>query len=183
VSRVGRVPIPIPSGVTVDIGKGNRVSVKGPKGQLSRDLSPEMTIEVEEQQLVVKRPTDQRRHRAFHGLTRALLSNMVIGVSEGYRKDLEIVGVGYRAVQRDEAMVLSLGFSHPVEVVPPPGITLTVTARDGRSFSVEGIDKELVGKVAAEIRSLRKPEPYKGKGIRYSGEHVRRKAGKAGKVL
>jgi len=183
VSRVGRRPIPIPSGVTVDIGQGNRVSVKGPKGQLSRDLSPEMMIAVEEQRVVVKRPSDQRRHRAFHGLTRALLSNMIIGVSEGYRKDLEIVGVGYRAVQRDESMVLSLGFSHPVEVVPPPGITLTVTARDGRAFSVEGIDKELVGKVAAEIRALRKPEPYKGKGIRYSGEHVRRKAGKAGKVL
>jgi large subunit ribosomal protein L6 len=177
------MPIPIPSGVTVDVGKGNRVSVKGPKGELVRDLSPEMMIEVEEQQIVVKRPSDQRRHRAFHGLTRALLANMVVGVSDGYRKDLQIVGVGYRAVQRDEAVVFSLGFSHPVEVVPPDGITLTVTARDGRSFSVEGIDKELVGKVAAEIRSLRKPEPYKGKGIRYVGEHVRRKAGKAGKVM
>ena len=182
-SRVGRMPIPIPSDMTVDIGKGNRISVKGPKGQLIRDLSPEMTIEVDGQNLVVERPTDQRRHRAFHGLTRALLSNMVIGVSEGYRKDLQIVGVGYRAVQRDASVVFSLGFSHPVEVVPPEGISLTVTARDGRSFSVEGIDKELVGKVASEIRALRKPEPYKGKGVRYADEHVRRKAGKAGKVM
>jgi large subunit ribosomal protein L6 len=177
------MPISIPSGVTVDIGKGNQVTVKGPKGELTRAFSPEMIIELEDQMLVVKRPTEQRRHRAFHGLTRALLANMVIGVSEGYRKDLQIVGVGYRAVQRDEGLVLSLGYSHPIEIRPPEGITLTVTSRDGRNFSVEGIDKELVGKVAAELRALRKPEPYKGKGVRYAGEHVRRKAGKAGKVM
>jgi large subunit ribosomal protein L6 len=177
------MPIPIPAGVTVDIGKGNQVTVKGPKGELSRGLSPEMTIELEEGVLVVKRPTEQRRHRACHGLTRALLANMVTGVSEGYRKELRIVGVGYRATQRDEGLVLSLGFSHPIEVRPPEGITLTVTSRDGRAFTVEGIDKELVGKVAAEIRALRKPEPYKGKGVRYADEHVRRKAGKAGKVM
>ena len=182
-SRIGRMPIPIPSGVTVDIGRGNQVTVKGPKGEISRTLSSEMTIELEDEMLVVKRPTDQRRHRAFHGLTRALLANMVTGVSEGYRKELQIVGVGYRAVQRDEGLVLSLGFSHPVEIHPPEGITFTVTSRDGRDFTVEGIDKELVGKVAAEIRALRKPEPYKGKGVRYADEHVRRKAGKAGKVM
>jgi large subunit ribosomal protein L6 len=177
------MPIPIPSGVTVDVGKGNRVTVKGPKGELTRALSPEMSIELEGGEIVVRRPTEQRRHRAFHGLTRALLANMVTGVAEGYRKDLQIVGVGYRAVQRDEGLVFSLGYSHPIEVRPPEGITLTVTSRDGRNFSVEGIDKELVGKVAAELRALRKPEPYKGKGVRYAGEHVRRKAGKAGKVM
>jgi len=182
VSRIGRMPIPIPPGVTVDIGKGNRVTVKGPKGELTRTFSPDMIIKVQGQQILVSRPTDQRRHRALHGLTRALLANMVTGVSEGYRKELRIEGVGYRAIQRGKDLVLSLGFSHPVEVHPPEGITLTVTSRDGRSLVVEGIDKELVGKVAAEIRALRKPEPYKGKGIRYADEQVRRKAGKAGKV-
>lgn len=181
-SRIGRMPIPIPPGVTVDIGKGNRVTVKGPKGELTRTFSPDMIIKVQGQQILVSRPTDQRRHRALHGLTRALLANMVTGVSEGYRKELRIEGVGYRAIQRGKDLVLSLGFSHPVEVHPPEGITLTVTSRDGRSLVVEGIDKELVGKVAAEIRALRKPEPYKGKGIRYADEQVRRKAGKAGKV-
>ena len=180
-SRIGRMPIPVLAGVTVDIGKGNRVTVRGPKGELTRTFSPDMTIGVQDQQIVVTRPTDQRQHRALHGLTRALLANMVIGVSEGYRKDLRIVGMGYRAVQQAEKMVLSLGFSHPVEVRPPDGITLTV-AKGGRGFTVEGIDKELVGKVAAEIRALGKPEPYKGKGIRYADEHVRRKAGKAGKA-
>ena len=167
-SRIGRMPIPIPPGVTVDIGKGNRVTVKGPKGELTRTFSPDMIIKVQGQQILVSRPTDQRRHRALHGLTRALLANMVTGVSEGYRKELRIEGVGYRAIQRGKDLVLSLGFSHPVEVHPPEGITLTVTSRDGRSLVVEGIDKELVGKVAAEIRALRKPEPYKGKGIRYA---------------
>jgi len=180
-SRIGRMPIPIPAGVTVSVGKGNRVTVKGPKGELTRTFSPDLTIKVQDQQVVVSRPTDQRHHRALHGLTRALLNNMVIGVSQGYRKELRIVGVGYRAVQQGEKIVLSLGFSHPVEVQPPEGITFTVS-RDGRTLTVEGIDKELVGKVAAEIRALRKPEPYKGKGIRYADEHVRRKAGKAGKV-
>lgn len=182
-SRIGRMPIHVPPGVTVDVGGGNRVTVKGPKGELARTFSLDMIIEVQDQQIVVKRPTDQRRHRAFHGLTRALLANMVTGVSEGYRKELQIVGVGYRARQRDDGLVLSLGFSHPVEVRPPEGVILTVTSGDGRTFTVEGIDKELVGKVAAEIRALRKPEPYKGKGIRYAGEQVRRKAGKAGKAM
>ena len=182
-SRIGRMPIHVPPGVTVDVGEENRVTVKGPKGELARTFSPDMIIEVQDQQILVKRPTDQRRHRAFHGLTRSLLANMVTGVSEGYRKELQIVGVGYRAVQRENRLVLSLGFSHPVEVRPPEGIILTVTSRDGRTLTVEGIDKELVGKVAAEIRALRKPEPYKGKGVRYAGEHVRRKAGKAGKVM
>lgn len=180
-SRIGRMPIPIPAGVTVDIGRGNRVVVKGPQGELTRSLPPDMMIKIEGQQVVVARPTDQRQHRALHGLTRALLANMVTGVSEGYRKAMQIVGVGYRAVQQGNAMMLSLGFSHPVEIHPPEGITFTV-AKGGRDFTIEGIDKELVGKVAAEIRSLRKPEPYKGKGIRYADEHVRRKAGKAGKI-
>jgi len=181
VSRIGRMPIPIPAGVTVDVGKGNWVVVKGPQGELTRSFSPDMEIAVEGQQVVVTRPTDQRQHRALHGLTRALLANMVTGVSEGYRKTMEIVGVGYRAAQQGHAMILSLGFSHPVEIHPPEGVTFMV-AKDGRSFTIEGIDKELVGKVAAEIRAMRKPEPYKGKGVRYAGEPVRRKAGKAGKV-
>jgi large subunit ribosomal protein L6 len=183
VSRVGRMPVAIPDGVSVDIAKGNQVTVKGPRGELVREFSPEMDIQVEGGEITVSRPTDQRRHRALHGLTRALLANMVIGVSEGYRKQLEIVGVGYRATEREGAVVMSLGYSHPIEVRAPEGISLTVTSRDGRTLLVEGVDKELVGKVAAEIRDLRKPEPYKGKGVRYSDEFVRRKAGKAGKVM
>ena len=182
-SRIGKMPISIPQGVKVSVAQGNQVTVEGPRGTLTRDLSDEMQITVEPEEIVVSRPTDQRRHRSLHGLTRALLANMVSGVTEGFRKELQIVGVGYRALQREEAIVLSLGFSHPVEIVPPEGISLTVTSRDGRTLLVEGIDKELVGKVAAEIRALRKPEPYKGKGVRYSDEWVRRKAGKAGKVM
>lgn len=180
-SRIGRMPIPIPAGVTVEVGEDNQVVVKGPRGKLARSFSPDMKITVEGRQVMVTRPSDQRRHRALHGLTRALLANMITGVSEGYRKQMEIVGVGYRAAQQGQAMMLSLGFSHPVEIHPPEGITFTV-AKDGRSFTIEGLDKELVGKVAAEIRALRKPEPYKGKGVRYADEPVRRKAGKAGKV-
>ena len=182
-SRIGKMPVPIPQGVKVSIAKGNEVTIEGPRGKLSRGLCAEMTIAVESDQVIVSRPTDQRRHRSLHGLTRALLANMVEGVSDGYRRELQIVGVGYRALQREQAIVMSLGFSHPVEIIPPEGISLTVTSRDGRTVLVEGIDKELVGKVAAEIRALRKPEPYKGKGVRHANEYVRRKAGKAGKVL
>lgn len=179
-SRIGRMPIPVPEGVTVSI-KGNRVTVSGPKGDLSRSFDQDMSISLQDNQIIVSRPSDSKRHKAMHGLTRALLANMVTGVAEGFRKTLEIVGVGYRAEKRGEKLVLSVGYSHPVEIEPPPGITLSVE-KGYRSFTVEGIDKELVGEVAARIRAVRKPEPYKGKGIRYLGERVRRKAGKAGKI-
>lgn len=179
-SRIGRKPIPVPADVEVHI-EGTRVRVKGPRGELERSFHPDMRIELQDGQLVVSRPTDHRHHKALHGLTRALLNNMVIGVKEGFRKELEIEGVGYRAEKQGDSLVLFVGFSHPVLVVPPPGITLSVEER-GRRIVVEGIDKQLVGQVAAEIRAWRPPEPYKGKGIRYAGEVVRRKAGKAGKV-
>jgi len=181
-SRIGRMPIPVPPGVQVKIEKGNRVTVKGPKGELTRTFHPDMIITLEDNQIKVKRPTDQRHHKALHGLTRALLANMVTGVTEGFRKQLEIVGVGYRADLQGDKLVLQLGFSHPVEIVPPPGITFSFDNRS-KIITVEGIDKELVGEVAARIRAWRPPEPYKGKGIRYVGEHVRRKAGKAGKAM
>lgn len=180
-SRIGRMPIALPKGVEVKVEPGNLVTVKGPKGTLTRALHPDMQIEVAGGQVVVRRPSDARHHRALHGLTRALLANMVTGVSEGFRKELEIVGVGYRAELQGRKLVLSLGFSHPVEVEPPEGIAFEVD-RSGRKFSVLGIDKELVGEVAAKIRAKRPPEPYKGKGIRYVGEYVRMKAGKGGKV-
>ena len=179
-SRIGRMPIPVPEGVAVSI-EGNRVTVKGPKGELSRSFDQDMSIALRDNQVIVTRPSDSKRHKAMHGLTRALLANMVTGVSEGFRKTLEIVGVGYRAEIREEKLVLSVGYSHLVPIEPPPGITFRV-AKGYRSFTVEGIDKELVGEVAARIRAVRKPEPYKGKGIRYLGERVRRKAGKAGKI-
>ncbi len=179
-SRVGRQPIAIPEKVQVEI-KGSWVAVKGPKGELSREFHPDMKVEQENRQLVVTRPTDQRHHRALHGLTRALLNNMVIGVTEGFRKQLEIQGVGYRAEQKGKGLVMYLGYSHPVEVEPPPGIAFSFEPRN-KIITVEGIDKEVVGQVAADIRKLRPPEPYKGKGVRYLDEHVRRKAGKAGRV-
>ncbi|MGC8836788.1 MAG: 50S ribosomal protein L6 [Anaerolineae bacterium] len=179
-SRIGRMPIALPKGVEVKVEPGNLVTVKGPKGTLTRALHPDMQIEVAEGQVVVRRPSEARHHRALHGLTRALLANMVTGVSQGFRKDLEIVGEGYRAELQGRKLVLSLGFSHPVEVEPPEGISFEVD-RSGRKFSVLGIDKELVGEVAAKIRAKRPPEPYKGKGIRYEGEYVRMKAGKGGK--
>ncbi len=179
-SRIGRKPIDIPEKVTVEIGKNNKVTVKGPKGELTRTFHPDMTIEIKDGQILVTRPTDQRHHRALHGLTRALLANMVTGVSQGFVKELEMVGVGYRAILKGKALDLSLGFSHPVVIEPPEGITFEVE-KSGRAFRVMGIDKELVGEVAAKIRALRPPEPYKGKGIRYRGEYVRMKAGKAGK--
>ncbi len=179
-SRIGRMPIPVPEGVLISI-EGNRVTVRGSKGELSRSFDQDMSIALRDNQIIVIRPSDSKRHKAMHGLTRALLANMVTGVSQGFRKTLEIVGVGYRAEMREEKLVLLVGYSHPVRIEPPPGITLKVE-KGYRSFTVEGIDKELVGEVAARIRAVRKPEPYKGKGIRYLGERVRRKAGKAGKI-
>ena len=180
-SRIGRMPIPIPEGVQVDV-KGSFVTVSGPKGELSRSFNPDITISLQDGQIVVSRPTDNRQHRALHGLTRALLANMVTGVTEGYHRDLEIQGVGYRAEMRGDNLVLYVGFSHPVEIAPPAGITFDLESR-GRTIAVKGMDKELVGEVAARIRRVRPPEPYKGKGIRYVGEYVRHKAGKAGKVV
>jgi large subunit ribosomal protein L6 len=179
-SRIGRKPISIPEKVEIKIGKNNKVTVKGPKGELTRTFNPDMTIEMKDGQVEITRPTDQRHHRALHGLTRALLANMVTGVSQGYVKELEMTGVGYRAVMKGNALDLSLGFSHPVIIEPPEGISFEVE-KGGRAFHVKGIDKEVVGEVAAKIRALRPPEPYKGKGISYRGEYIRRKAGKAGK--
>lgn len=176
-SRIGRKPVPVPAGVTVTI-EGTTVGVKGPKGELKRTFRPEVGIRLEDGQLVVERAADTKTHRALHGLTRALLANMVTGVTEGYRKSLEIVGVGYRAEKKGKNLVLNVGFSHPVEFPEPEGITITTP--NPTTVVVEGIDKQRVGQVAAEIRSVRPPEPYKGKGIRYQGEQVRRKAGKAG---
>ncbi len=179
-SRIGLQPILLPDQVQVDI-RGTDVTVKGPKGELSRAFHPDMEIALEDSILQVKRPTDHRMHKALHGLTRALLANMVTGVSEGYAKVLEIVGTGYRAELQGTKLILYLGYSHPIEFEAPEGISFDVP-RGGRSVTVSGIDKELVGEIAARIRRQRPPEPYKGKGIRYQDEHVRRKAGKAGKI-
>jgi len=178
VSRIGKQPIPVPAGVEVTI-EGTDVTVKGPKGVLSQSFDPDMQITLEDGAVLVRRPTDGRRHRSLHGLTRTLISNMVVGVSEGFRKDMEIVGVGYRAVLKGSDLDLSLGLSHPMVVPAPEGITFEVPAPT--KISVIGIDKQRVGQVAAEIRAIRPPEPYKGKGIRYTGEYVRRKVGKAAK--
>ncbi|UCF60892.1 MAG: 50S ribosomal protein L6 [Anaerolineaceae bacterium] len=179
-SRIGRMPVVVPEGVEVKID-GSQVWMKGPKGELKRDFRPEMSINFKEGVITVERPSDEPQMRAFHGLTRALLNNMVVGVSEGFEKTLQIEGVGYRPEKQGENLVLHLGFSHLVNVPPPSGINFDVDTR-ARLIKVQGIDKELVGRVAADIRKIRPPEPYKGKGIRYLGEHVRRKAGKAGKV-
>ncbi len=179
-SRIGRKPVAVPDGVTIEIESNNKVTVNGPKGALSRAFSPDMTFQTEDGNIVVGRPTDQRHHRALHGLTRALLQNMVTGVSSGYTKDMELVGVGYRASIQGKSLELSLGYSHPIVVPPPESITFEVD-KTGRMISVRGIDKEQVGEVAAKIRALRPPEPYKGKGIRYKGELVRLKAGKSSK--
>lgn len=176
-SRVGKQPIPLPSAVRVDID-GQKVSVSGPKGSLSREIVANIRLHLEDGRLLVTRPSDEPRDRAMHGLTRALLANMVTGVDAGFRKTLELAGVGYRAQLQGNRLVLALGFSHPVEIDPPAGIAFSV---EGPRVHVEGIDKELVGQVAADIRKRRPPEPYLGKGIRYQGEVVRRKAGKSGK--
>jgi len=181
VSRIGRLPISLPDGVTVETG-GQRVTVRGPKGELCRGFDPRIKIELLDGQLIVSHSSDDRVVRALHGLTRALLANMVTGVSTGFRKSLEIVGVGYRATMEGDTLTLLVGYSHPVKYVAPEGITVSVD-KGNRILHVDGIDKEVVGEVAAKIRAVRKPEPYKGKGIRYRGEHVRRKAGKAGRVI
>jgi large subunit ribosomal protein L6 len=179
-SRIGRLPITVPSGVEVTLD-GRQVKVKGPKGELEHQVAAPITVQKSENgELVVERPDDERTNRSLHGLTRTLVNNMVTGVTQGYEKKLEIQGVGYRVVAKGPAQLeFSLGFSHPVIVDAPAGITFTV--ENPTHFSVQGIDKQLVGEVAANIRKIRKPEPYKGKGVRYEGEHVRRKAGKAGK--
>ena len=176
-SRIGKKPVPVPNGVTVTVN-GSNISVKGPKGELSRKLHQDMQIKVENGTVVVNRPSDEDMHRALHGLTRSLIANMVEGVTAGYKKQLEITGVGYKAEVKPFGLQLALGYSHPIEYRPPAGIKLT--APQPTSVVIEGADKEKVGQVAAEIRSLRKPEPYKGKGVKYQGEQIRRKAGKAG---
>jgi large subunit ribosomal protein L6 len=178
-SRIGRLPIPVPDGVDVTID-GRLVTVTGPKGTLSRELHPEMLISREDGTVVVARPTEQKTHKQLHGLTRTLVNNMVVGVTTGYRKGLEIQGVGYRAALNGRKLTMNLGYSHQVEIDPPAGITFEL--ENPTHLAVVGIDKELVGQVAAKVRASRKPEPYKGKGVRYAGEQVRRKAGKAGKI-
>lgn len=179
-SRIGRLPVVIPKGVTVDINK-NSVMVKGPKGELQRDFSPEIELKQEDGQVVATRNSDHRIHRAKHGLTRALLNNMITGVSSGFKRQLYIEGVGYKAAVENKKLVLSVGYSHNVVFEPPQGISFEID-KTGRDLTVTGIDKELVGEISARIRRTRGPEPYKGKGIRYSGEKIRRKAGKAGKA-
>jgi large subunit ribosomal protein L6 len=179
-SRIGKMPIPVPSGVTVSIKNGD-VSVKGPKGELSRTIPAEMLVKLKGDQLTVSRPSDSKKHRAYHGMTRSLLANMVEGVSRGFEKTLEIVGVGYRAEKTGDKLVIRIGYSQPVEVEPLPGITLAVEGNT--RIKVSGINKEIVGEMAANIRAVRPPDPYKGKGIRYAGEYVRTKPGKAGKVV
>ncbi len=177
-SRIGRHPVAIPAGVTVTIEEGNKVTVKGPKGELVRVLPAEMEIKLEDGQVVVTRPNDLKKMKSLHGLTRTLIHNMVVGVSEGYEKALEVNGVGYRAQKSGKKLTLALGYSHPVEMIDPEGLESVV---DGNKIIVKGIDKEKVGQYAAEIRDKRRPEPYKGKGIKYADEVIRRKVGKTGK--
>jgi len=179
-SRIGRKPVPIPAGVKVTID-GSRVEVKGPRGELARTFHSDMAIAVDDGTLTVSRPSDAQQHRALHGLTRALLANMVKGVTDGFRKVLVVEGVGYRAEISGGALMLYLGYSHPIRIEPPAGIKLSADPK-ARTIAIEGADREQVGQIAAIIRKLRPPEPYKGKGIRYENEVVRRKAGKAGKV-
>jgi large subunit ribosomal protein L6 len=178
-SRIGRLPIQVPPSVDVSI-VGRDITVKGPKGTLARALHPDMTVAMEGSTLVVTRPSEAKHHKQLHGLTRTLVANMVIGVTDGYRKSLEITGVGYRAAKVGEKLQLNLGYSHPIEIAPPDGITFDV--ENPTHLAVSGINKELVGQVAAQVRATRKPEPYKGKGVHYLGEQIRRKAGKAGKI-
>lgn len=176
-SRIGKKPVPIPANVQVTVD-GATIRVKGPRGELAREVRPEISLKVEDNTLLLERSSEETEHRAFHGLTRALVANMVTGVTEGYRKSLEIIGVGYRAEKKGNALVLTVGYSHQVTYPEPKGISITTTSPT--VVVVEGIDKQQVGQVAAEIRAVRPPEPYKGKGIRYQGEQVRRKAGKTG---
>ena len=177
-SRIGRLPVAIPAGVTVEVAEGNKVTVKGSKGTLVRVLPAEMDIKVEDGYVVVSRPNDLKKMKSLHGLTRTLIHNMVVGVSEGFEKKLEVNGVGYKAAKQGKKLVLSLGYSHPVEMIDPEGLEAVV---DGNVITVKGIDKEKVGQYAAEIREKRAPEPYKGKGIKYADEVIRRKVGKTGK--
>ena len=177
-SRIGKAPVAVPNGVTVTLKDGNVISVKGPKGELTRSLPSAMTVKQENGTVTVTRPSDEDQHKALHGLTRTLIANMVEGVTKGFSKNLELVGVGYKAEKRPYGLQLSLGYSHPIEYRAPQGITLTAPVPT--QIVVEGANKEVVGQVAAEIRSLRPPEPYKGKGVKYVGEQIRRKAGKAG---
>jgi large subunit ribosomal protein L6 len=179
-SRIGRLPIAVPSGVQVKID-GHKVSVKGKRGELIREFHPDIEIKLEDGKVVVTRPSDSSTHRALHGTTRALLANMVKGVSDGFTKVLQIEGVGYRAAMEGSHLVFYLGYSHPVKVEPPAGIKFAADEK-AKTVTVEGSDRQLVGQVAANLRKLRPPEPYKGKGVMYQGEHIRRKAGKAGKV-
>ena len=177
-SRIGRMPVVIPAGVKAELADGNKLTVKGPKGELTRTLPAEMSIEVKDNEIVVSRPNDLKRIKALHGLTRSLIHNMVVGVHEGFKKTLEVNGVGYRAQKQGKKLVLSLGYSHPVEMDDPEGIE---TAVDGNKIIISGINKEKVGQFAAEVRAKRPPEPYKGKGIKYDTEIIRRKVGKTGK--
>lgn len=179
-SRIGRLPIPVPKGVEVKVD-GRTVEVKGPKGQLSRQVHPDMRVAIDDGAVTVTRPTDLRHHRALHGLTRALLANMVRGVVDGYRVNMEIHGVGYRATRQGRQVALQVGYSHPVELTPPAGVEIEVPQPN--RLSVVGTDKELVGQMAATIRGIRPPDPYKGKGIRFAGERIKLKAGKAGKTV
>ena len=177
-SRIGRMPIAVPAGVTVEVAENNVVTVKGPKGTLTRALPQEMTISQEDGKIEIKRPNDLKREKSLHGLTRSLLHNMVVGVTDGFEKKLEVNGVGYRAAKSGNKLTLSLGYSHPVEMIDPEGVTSEV---QGNVIVIKGIDKEIVGQYAADIRDKRRPEPYKGKGIKYADEHIRRKVGKTGK--
>ncbi len=181
-SRIGRMPIAIPAGVTVSVAENNKVTVKGPKGELSRVLPAEMEVKVEGAEVLVSRPNDLKKMKSLHGLTRTLINNMVIGVTQGYEKKLEINGVGYKAAKSGNKLTLSLGYSHPVEMIDPAGIETAVEVVGSATvITVKGIDKEKVGQFAAEIRDKRRPEPYKGKGIKYADEVIRRKVGKTGK--
>jgi len=179
-SRIGRMPITVPPGVTVSIEK-DKVAVTGPKGELSRSFNPDIAITQQDNSLTLSRPSDSKEHRSFHGLTRSLLANMVMGVSSGFEKNLEIVGVGYRAEKAGDKLIVRVGYSHPVEISPLPGVSLA--AEGTNRIKVTGIDKEAVGEMAARIRRIRPPDVYKGKGIRYAGEKVRLKPGKAGKAI
>lgn len=179
-SRIGKMPVEIPQTVKVNV-KNNTVTAKGPKGELTKTFHSDMQIRMDDGHIIVERPTDHRMHRSLHGLTRSLIANMVQGVSEGFKKALVIEGVGYRAEMRGRNLILNVGYSHPVEIEPPAGTEIEVE-RGAKNVTVEGPDKEVVGEIAAKIRAVRPPEPYKGKGIRYADEYVRRKPGKAGKV-
>ena len=179
-SRIGKAPIDIPQGVTIDVNKSNLVTVKGPKGELNQQIDADLTVGIEDGVLTVGRPTDSKRHRSFHGLYRSLINNMIIGVTEGYTLELEVIGVGYRAETKGQMLILTVGYSHPIYFMIPDEVVVTAITEKGKApvVKLESTDKQLVGQIAAKVRAFRKPEPYKGKGIRFKGEEVRRKAGK-----